>query len=63
MGEKFIPVVIIWDEMCTVSLDVLHMFLDWLLRVNTKLILCGDHGHPPPFVDESPHDWLKGFVD
>jgi hypothetical protein len=63
MGEKFIPKVIIWDEICTVSLDVLQMFLDWLLRANTKVILCGDHGQPPPFVGASPHDWLSGFVD
>ena len=63
MGEKFIPYIIIWDEACTVSVDVLQMFLDWLLRSNTKVIICGDHGQPPPFVGKSPHDWLKGFVD
>lgn len=63
MGEKFIPGVVIWDEACTVSEDVLKMFLDWLLLNNTKVILCGDHGQPPPFVGRSPHNWLKGFVD
>ena len=31
MGEKFIPGVIIWDEICTVSVDVLKIFLTWLL--------------------------------
>ena len=62
MGEKFIPAVIIWDEICTVSLDVLKMFLDWLLQKNTKVIMCGDHGQPPPFVGAGPHDWLKGFM-
>jgi len=36
MGEKFIPEIIIWDEICMVSLDVLQMFLEWLLRASTK---------------------------
>ena len=63
MGEKFIPAIIIWDEICTVSLDVLKMFLDWLLQKNTTVIMCGDHGQPPPFIGAGPHDWLKGFVD
>jgi hypothetical protein len=63
MGEKFIPEIIIWDEICTVSLDVLKTFLDWLLLSNVKVIMCGDHGQPPPFVGKSPHDYLKGFVD
>jgi len=27
MGEKFIPEIIIWDEICPVSLDVLNKFL------------------------------------
>jgi superfamily II helicase len=44
MGEKFIPAVIIWDEICTVSLQVLQMFLDWLLRESGAVIMCGDHG-------------------
>ena len=26
--EKFIPEIIIWDEICTVSVDVLKIFLD-----------------------------------
>ena len=63
MGEKFIPPVVIWDEIDTVSEDVLKMFLDWLLLQNTAVIMCGDHGQPPPFTGSSPHDWLSGFVD
>ena len=63
MGEKFIPKIIIWDEICTVSEDVLQMFLDWLLRSNTKVIMCADHGHPPPFFGINSHDCLIGFVD
>ena len=41
MGEKFIPEIFIWDEICTVSLDVLQMFRDWLLRANTKVATGG----------------------
>ncbi len=63
MGEKYIPKIIIWDEICTVSLEVLQIFLDWLLLKNTAVIMCGDHGQPPPFVGQSPHEWLKIFVD
>jgi hypothetical protein len=63
MGEKFIPAVVIWDEICTVSLEVLQLFLYWLLRASGTVIMCGDHGQPPPFVGKCPHDWLKGFVD
>jgi hypothetical protein len=63
MGDKFIPEIIIWDEICTVSLDVLQTFLEWLLLKNTKVVMCGDHGQPPPCIGASPHEWLKGFVD
>ncbi|MEW8689108.1 MAG: AAA family ATPase [Candidatus Thiodiazotropha sp.] len=30
MGQKFIPRVIIWDEVCTVLRPTLEAFLDWL---------------------------------
>ena len=30
MGQKFIPRVIIWDEVCTVPRHILETFLDWL---------------------------------
>jgi hypothetical protein len=63
MGEKYIPKYIIWDEICTVSLETLKTFLEWLLTKNTAVIMCGDHGQPPPFVGQSPHEWLKNNVD
>lgn len=63
MGQKYIPEKIIWDEIDTVPLDTLKQFLDWLLKKNTAVIMCGDHGQPPPFTGESPHEWLKTFVD
>jgi hypothetical protein len=63
MGTKYIPDIILWDEIDTVSLDTLKPFLDWLLTKNTAIIMCGDHGQPPPFVGASPHCWLKSFVD
>ncbi len=59
MGEKYIPKIIIWDEMCTVSLEVLQIFLDWLLLKNTAVIMCGDQCQPPPFVGQSPHEWYR----
>ena len=30
MGQKFIPRVIIWDEVCTVPWPILETFCDWL---------------------------------
>ncbi|MEW8689164.1 MAG: hypothetical protein AB2556_25360, partial [Candidatus Thiodiazotropha sp.] len=30
MGQKYIPRVIIWDEVCTVPRPILETFLDWL---------------------------------
>ncbi|KAL3877909.1 hypothetical protein ACJMK2_035551 [Sinanodonta woodiana] len=63
MGDKFIPEIVIWDEICTVSEETLKLFLDWLSKKNTKIILCGDPGQPPPFSGNSPHEWLKSYVD
>ncbi len=63
MGEKYIPKYIIWDEICTVSLETLKTFLEWLLTKNTAVIMCGDHGQQLPFVGQSPHEWLKNNVD
>jgi hypothetical protein len=63
MGEKYIPKYIIWDEIDTVSLEILKPFLDWLLLKNTAVNMCCDHGQPPPFVGQSPHEWLKNNVD
>jgi ATP-dependent exoDNAse (exonuclease V) alpha subunit len=63
MGDKYIPKIIVWDEICTVSLDNLRLFFDWLVTKNTAVVMCGDHGQPPPFVGPSPHEWLKRSVD
>ena len=65
MGNKFVPRVIMWDEVCIVSERLLKLFLDWLRTKETIVILCGDHGQPPPFTsgEASPHNWLKGYVD
>ena len=63
MGDKYIPKIIVWDEICTVSLDNLRLFLNWLVTKNTAVVMCGDHGQPPPFVGPSPHEWLKRSVD
>ena len=59
MGQKFIPRVIIWDEICTVPRAVLEMFLDWLDGRGVQVICCGDQGQPPPIAGEMPHDWLR----
>jgi hypothetical protein len=63
MGQKFIPRVIIWDEVCTVPRPVLETFLDWLNQRGVQVICCGDQGQPPPIAGESPHDWLKERCD
>ena len=63
MGQKFIPRVIIWDEVCTVPRPVLETFLDWLDSHGVQVICCGDQGQPPPIAGESPHEWLRGRVD
>ena len=56
MGQKFIPRVIIWDEICTVPRPVLETFLDWLDQRGVQVVCCGDQGQPPPIAGESPHD-------
>ena len=63
MGPKYIPRVIIWDEVCTVPRPVLETFLDWLNQRGVQVICCGDQGQPPPIAGESPHDWLKERCD
>ena len=59
MGQKYIPKVIIWDEVCTVPKPILEMFLDWLDQKGVQVICCGDQGQPPPIAGEMPHDWLQ----
>ena len=63
MGQKFIPRVIIWDEVCTVPRPALETFLDWLDQRGVQVICCGDQGQPPPIAGESPHVWLKERCD
>ena len=62
-GHKFIPKVIIWDEVCTVPENILKTFLDWLQKRNVQIVCCGDHGQPPPIAGPSPHNWLKEHAD
>ena len=46
MGQKFIPRVIIWDEVCTVPGPTLETLLDWLEGRGVQVICCGDQGQP-----------------
>ncbi len=59
MGQKYIPRVVIWDEICTVPRPILETFLGWLEHRGVQIICCGDQGQPPPIVGEMPHDWLR----
>ena len=63
MGQKFVPRVIIWDEVCTVPRNILETFLDWLDLRSVQVICCGDQGQTPPIAGEAPHDWLKERCD
>ena len=62
MGQKYIPCVIIWDEVCTVPRPILETFLKWLNQRGVQVICCGDEGQPPPIVGEMPHEWLRQHV-
>ena len=59
MGQKFVPRVVVWDEVCTVSRPILETFLEWLDSRGVQVICCGDQGQPPPITGEAPHDWLR----
>ena len=59
MGQKFIPRVIIWDEVCIVPRSILQTFLEWLEMKGVQVVCCGDQGQPPPIAGEMPHDWLR----
>ena len=63
MGQKFIPRVIIWDEVMTVPQPILKTFLEWLDQRGVQVICSGDQGQPPPIAGECPHDWLREHVD
>ncbi|MEW8688564.1 MAG: AAA family ATPase [Candidatus Thiodiazotropha sp.] len=47
MGQKFVPHVIIRDEVCTVPCPILETFLDWLDNRSVQVICCGDQGNRP----------------
>ena len=59
MGQKFVPRVIIWDEVCTVPRPTLETFLDWLEGRGVQVICCGDQGQPSPIAGGMPQDWLR----
>ena len=46
MGQKFVPRVIIWDEVCTVPCPTLQTF-DWLEGRGVQDICCGNQGSRP----------------
>ena len=62
MVQKFVPCVIICDEVCTVPCPTLQTFLDWLEGWGVQGICCGDQGQPPLIAGEMPHDWLCGHA-
>ncbi len=62
MGQKYIPRMIIWDEVCTVPRPILQTFLEWLDMKGVQVVCCGDQGQPPPIAGEMPHNWLREHV-
>ena len=42
MGQKFIPRVIIWDQICTMTQPILETFLDCLEHRGVQVVCCGD---------------------
>ncbi|MEW8689295.1 MAG: hypothetical protein AB2556_26025 [Candidatus Thiodiazotropha sp.] len=63
MGHKYIPCMIIWNEIFTVPRPILETFLDWIDCRGVQVVCCGDQGQPPPIAGEMPHDWLKRRAD
>lgn len=63
MGQKFVPRVVIWDEVCTVPRAILAVFLEWLVAKGVQVVCCGDQGQPPPITGEPPHKWLRHHAD
>ena len=59
MGQKIILRVIIWDEICTVPLQHLEVFLPYLEAIGCQVVCCSDQGQPPPIAGPSPHNWLR----
>ncbi|MEW8686696.1 MAG: hypothetical protein AB2556_12855 [Candidatus Thiodiazotropha sp.] len=54
MGNKFVPRVIIWDEVCTVPRPTLETFLDCLEGRGVQVICCVDQGQTPAISGEMP---------
>ncbi|MEW8688950.1 MAG: AAA family ATPase [Candidatus Thiodiazotropha sp.] len=44
MRQKYIPRVIIWDEVCIVPRPISETFLDWLNGRGVQVVCCGDQG-------------------
>lgn len=63
MGQKFIPRVIIWDEICTVARPILETFIGWFDHRGVQVLCCDHQGQPPPIAGEMPHDWLQQTAD
>ncbi|MEW8688129.1 MAG: AAA family ATPase [Candidatus Thiodiazotropha sp.] len=59
IGQKYIPRVIIWDEVCTVHRPILETFFDWLDGRGVQVVSCGEQSQPPLITGEMPHDWLQ----
>ena len=63
LRQKYVPRVIISDEICTVPRPILDTFLGWLDQRGVQLICCCDQGQPPSIAGEMPRDWLSQHVD
>ena len=55
--QKFIPRVIVWDEVCTVHAPTGN-FPHRLKGRGVQVICCSDQGQPPTIAVEMPNDWL-----
>jgi len=58
VGQKYVPRIIIWEEVCTVPLKALREFLVWLYRRGVRVICCGGQGQPASIKGEMPHGLL-----
>lgn len=52
-----LPAVVIWDEICTVPLELLREFYEFM-KGRTQVVFIGDPHQPPPIAGEMPHEWL-----
>ncbi|MEW8689045.1 MAG: hypothetical protein AB2556_24765, partial [Candidatus Thiodiazotropha sp.] len=63
MGQKYIPRVIIRDEVCTVPRPILETSAIEPVEEGVQVVCCDDQGQPPPIAGEMPHDWLQRRAD